>query len=195
VSSVVNVCAQCHVREGELFSASPKKPLFEATGQKDCLVCHGNHRILHPQDAWIGLEEPAVCATCHDKTTGGADVILAVRQRFDALNERVRSAGALLDRAERAGMLVDEGRTAMEEANEHRIHARVTVHAFALRPFDDMTKEALASVAHAERVGDEAMTELAYRRRGLIIATALILGFLVTLGWKIRDLSRSSGRS
>ena len=66
--------------------------------------------------------------------------------------------------------------------------------AFALRPFDTMTKEALASVA-TERVGDEAITELAYRRRGLIIATAVILGFLVTLGWKIRDLSRRPGRS
>ena len=187
LSSVVNVCAQCHVREGELFNASPKKALFEAMGQKDCLVCHSNHRIVHPQDAWVGLKEPAVCATCHDDTTGGAAVITAVRNGLDRLSERSTSATALLDHAEQRGLLVDEGRAALQEGNEHRIHSRVLVHTFAAKPFGDMAAQALASFARAQRVGDDAMAELEYRRRGLAIATVLILGFLATLGWKIRD--------
>lgn len=194
-SSVANVCAQCHVREGELFAASPKKPVFEAMGQKDCLACHGNHRIVHPQDSWIGLKEPAVCATCHDETTGGAATIAAVRQGLDGLTARMESARVLLDRAERAGMLVDEGRAALREANEHAIHSRVLVHAFATRPFEQMAAEAVASAGRAQRVGAEAMRELQYRRRGLGIATVLILGFLATLGLKIRDVARRSGRS
>ena len=35
VSSVANVCAQCHLREAELFRASPKQAIFDAIGQAE----------------------------------------------------------------------------------------------------------------------------------------------------------------
>jgi predicted CXXCH cytochrome family protein len=188
VETVANVCSQCHAREAELFRASPKKPIFDAMGEAECLVCHRNHRIEHPSDSWVGLQEGAVCARCHDETTGGAKTIIAVRQGLDLLSTRIAAAQDVLGRAERAGMLVDEGRGPLREALDHRIHSRVLVHAFALTSFDDVAGRGLAAAEHAQQVGNSALAELQIRRQGLWVATFLILGFLATLWWKIRQL-------
>jgi predicted CXXCH cytochrome family protein len=188
VNQVANVCAQCHVREAELFRASPKKAIFEQIGQAECLACHGNHRIEHPTDAWVGLKDPAVCATCHDERGNGATTITDVEHSLGNLNRAIASAQSVLERAERAGMLVDDGWTAQRDGREHLIHSRVMVHAFAAKPFDDMARPGLAVAQQAERVGHDALHELQIRRRGLGIATVLVLGFLVTLWFKIRSV-------
>ncbi len=48
VTSVANVCGQCHGREATLFRGSFKKELFDSMEMSECIVCHGQHRILHP---------------------------------------------------------------------------------------------------------------------------------------------------
>ena len=109
VTEVANVCAQCHVREADLFRASPKKAIFDAIGQAECLVCHSNHRVESPADSLIGLQEGTVCAPCHDDSSAGAETIRSIRMQFDRLSATVSSADAILTQVERAGMLVDDG--------------------------------------------------------------------------------------
>jgi predicted CXXCH cytochrome family protein len=188
VAQVANVCAQCHVREAELFRASPKKAIFDQIGEAECLACHSNHRVEHPTDAWVGLNDPAVCAKCHDETTNGAATITAMHQGLSNMAGAIDAAEAELARAERAGMLVDDGTAALREAHDHQIHSRVIVHAFATKPFADMSGQSLSAARQAQRVGESALRELQGRRRGLLVATLVILGFLVTLGVKIRRL-------
>jgi hypothetical protein len=48
VQSVANVCGQCHGLEAKLFRASFKKELFDLLEVGECVVCHDNHRIVHP---------------------------------------------------------------------------------------------------------------------------------------------------
>jgi predicted CXXCH cytochrome family protein len=191
VTQVANVCAQCHLREAELFRASPKKAIFDQMGQAECLVCHSNHRIEQPTDAWVGLKEPAVCATCHDAATKGADTIATIRHGLDQLTAAIQSGDAVLVRAERAGMLVDDGRSAMREALNNQIQARVLVHAFAAEPFQDMAGQSVRAARESQAVGERALYELQVRRLGLLGATIVILGFLLTLWVKIRRLGVS----
>lgn len=188
VSSVANVCAQCHLREAELFRSSPKQAIFDAIGQAECLVCHNNHRIEPPADAWVGLEDGAVCAQCHDESSDSGKAIGGIRQELDRLSAAVSAADALLTRAERAGMLVDEGRSALRDAREHQVQSRVLVHAFAVAPFAERAAAGVQSAGRAHAAGEAALQELQVRRRGLAVATLLVLGFLVTLGLKIRRL-------
>ena len=188
VSTVANVCAQCHVREAELFRASPKREIFDAIGQAECLACHGNHRITSPADSWVGVQEGAVCAQCHDESSGGASTITAVRQQLVGLTGALDRADAILTRAERAGMLVDEGRQRLRTARQEQVQSRVLVHTFAAAPFAEAAGKALAAAQEAEAAGEAALQELDVRRRGLAVATLLILAFLVTLGLKIRRL-------
>jgi predicted CXXCH cytochrome family protein len=191
VTAIANVCAQCHVREADLFRASPKKAIFDAIGQAECLVCHSNHRIESPADRWIGLQEGTVCAQCHSETLGGAQDIRDMRQQLDRLSAAVSSADAMLTRAERAGMLVDNGRMALREAREYQVQARVLLHSFAAEPQVEMAGKGVTSARRAQEAGDAAMRELQVRRRGLAVATLVILAFLVTLGVKIRRLSQA----
>ena len=188
VDAVANVCAQCHVREAELFKGSRKAPAFAAMGLGTCITCHGNHHIESPNQTWIGLSDKALCATCHDESMPGADVIRAMRQGFDDLTQRTSAAGSVLDRAETAGMLVEDGRLALHDAAEAGVQMRVLVHAFARPQFEAVLETGRAAAGKAQGIGDEAMAELQYRRRGLALATLVILGFLTTLYVKIRRL-------
>jgi predicted CXXCH cytochrome family protein len=188
VTSVANVCAQCHVREAELFRASPKKAIFDAIGEAECLACHRNHRIESPRDTWVGLQEGTVCAPCHDESGDSATTIRTMREELDRLSAALSGADALLMRAERAGMLVDDGRVVFQNALEHLVQSRVLVHAFALAPFSKAANEGLVSVRRAQEAGEAAMRELQTRRRGLAVATFLVLAFLGTLWLKIRRL-------
>jgi predicted CXXCH cytochrome family protein len=188
VTSVANVCAQCHVREAELFRVSPKKEIFDALGEPECLTCHRNHRIEAPQDTWVGFQEGSVCADCHDESGDSGVTISRVREELDGLSAALSSAEELLARAERAGMPVDDGRAAFQAAREHRVQSRVLVHAFALAPFLKVASEGAASARRAQQAGEAAMRELQTRQRGLAVATLLILAFLGTLWLKIRRL-------
>ena len=190
VTQVANVCAQCHIREAELFRASPKKPIFDQIGEAECLACHSNHRIEHPTDAWVGLKDPAVCAKCHDETIKGAATITALHQGLVDMTSAIDGADTVLVHAERVGMLVDDGRAALRDARDHQIHSRVLVHAFATKPFADMAGQGLAAARQSQRVGEGALHELQVRRRGLLVATVVILGFLVTLWFKMRRVAR-----
>jgi len=104
------------------------------------------------------------------------------------LDTRIVRANGVLDRAASAGMLVDDGRLALRDAHEDQILARVSIHAFADKPFSATAGKGIAEAARAEAIGTAAMGELRYRRNGLAVATLLILGFLATLWMKIRGL-------
>lgn len=188
VTSVANVCAQCHLREAELFRASPKKDIFDAIGQPECLVCHNNHRIEPPADHWVGLQEGAVCAMCHDASGDSAKAIGTIRQALDGLAAAVAAADVSLARAERAGMLVDEGRLALRAAREQQVQARVLVHAFAAEPFAAAAADGAAAARKALDAGEAASRELQVRRTGLGVATLVIIAFLITLWIKIKRL-------
>ena len=69
-----------------------------------------------------------------------------------------------------------------------RIEARVAVHAFAAKPFSTAADAGVKQATLAEQVGTQALADLQFRRKGLAVATVLILGFLITLGLKIRRL-------
>jgi predicted CXXCH cytochrome family protein len=188
ITEVANVCAQCHVREAENFKGGPKKAIFDDMGQAECLVCHGNHAIRPPTHAMIGVTEGAVCADCHDASSNGAATIKKFRDGLEGLTSAMASAHTVVDRAEHAGMLVEDGRLALREATEQYVQARVAIHTFRDEPFVETAGKGRAAAERAEQAGVAALAELQNRRRGLAVATVLIVGFLITLWVKIRRL-------
>jgi predicted CXXCH cytochrome family protein len=181
------VCAQCHAREADLYEKSPKKAVFDLVGG-GCVTCHSNHAIAKPDDAMISLKDPALCATCHNDQMKGSDIVSTMHKELGELETGIDRAAAVLDRAARAGMLVDDGRLVLRDAQQDQILARVNIHAFADRPFSATAAKGIADAGHAEAIGNAALGELRYRRNGLGVATLLIIGFLATLWVKIRRL-------
>jgi predicted CXXCH cytochrome family protein len=188
VTEVASVCAQCHVREAQNFTAGPKKAIFDAMGQAECLVCHGNHAIQPPSHEMIGITEGTVCATCHDAASNGAATIKTFRDGIEGLDTAMSTAEAVVDRAEHAGMLVEDARVALREAREQHVQSRVAIHTFRDEPFREIAGKGLDAAQRAERAGHAALEDLQNRRRGLAIATLFIVGFLATLWIKIRRL-------
>ena len=190
VTEVANVCAQCHVREAQNFTSGPKKSIFDAMGQPECLVCHGNHAIQPPSHKMIGVTEGTVCATCHDAASNGAATIRKFHDGIEGLDTAMTSAEAVVDRAEHAGMLVEDARVALREAREQHVQSRVAIHTFRDEPFTEITAKGLDAAQRAERAGRAALEDLQNRRRGLAVATLFIVGFLATLWVKIRRLPK-----
>ena len=188
ITEVANVCAQCHVREAQNFTLGPKKAIFDAMGQAECLVCHGNHAIQPPSHKMIGVTEGTVCATCHDAASNGAATIKIFREGIEGLDTAMNGARAVVDRAEQAGMLVEDARVALREAREQYVQSRVAIHTFRDAPFREIAGKGLDAAQRAERAGRAALDDLQNRRRGLAIATLFIVGFLATLWVKIRRL-------
>jgi predicted CXXCH cytochrome family protein len=188
VTEVANVCAQCHVREAQNFTSGPKKAIFDALGQAECLVCHGNHAIQPPTSRLIGLTDGAVCATCHDAGGNGAATITKFREGSERLESDLSAADVVVTRAEQAGMLVEDARLALQEAREQYVQSRVAIHTFKDEPFTEIAAKGLDASRRAERAGHAALDELQNRRRGLALATVLMVGFLATLWLKIRRL-------
>ncbi len=69
-----------------------------------------------------------------------------------------------------------------------RVAFTIAVHAFALQPFQDTADQGARAARQSQAAGERALHELQIRRRGLLAATILIIGFLVTLWFKIRTM-------
>jgi hypothetical protein len=125
---------------------------------------------------------------CHDASTNGADTIKKFRDGLEGLGAAMSSAEVVVDRAEHAGMLVEDAHLALLEAREQQVQSRVAIHAFMDEPFTEVSSKGLEAAKRADALGVAALEELQTRRRGLAVATLLIVGFLITLWLKIRRL-------
>ena len=61
VSSVVNVCGQCHAVNAELFNKSGHSKIFGQMGIPGCATCHSNHAIFETSDAMLSTGDKSAC--------------------------------------------------------------------------------------------------------------------------------------
>jgi hypothetical protein len=188
VASVERVCGTCHVFQEQLFDQSPHKEPWAALGFPSCLTCHGNHRIEPTGDPLAGTGEGSFCAKCHSAGEPGWEAAEKIHGSLVALAAGVERSGGILDRAERAGMDVAEAKVVQANAHEQLIKARVEVHTVTPSRVEAIVTAGQKLTAQAYQSGEEALAELAFRRKGL--ALSLIIIALVVLGlWLlIREL-------
>jgi predicted CXXCH cytochrome family protein len=187
---VGNVCGQCHVVPAELFAKSPHAGAFAQMGVPGCATCHNNHEIKPTGDAMVGLDDRAVCATCHQAGDEGGKAAAGIRGALDTLQAQLAGADAILRRAEQAGMEVSQARFDLNGGHDALVKARAGVHAANL---DTVVKEvdggrSIAAKAHAR--GVRALEELRYRRTGLGVSLAIVLVVIAGLVVKIRQVDR-----
>lgn len=182
VASVERVCGTCHVFQEQLFDLSPHKQPWESLGMPACSTCHSNHRIEATGDFLVGTGERAVCVTCHTEGDGGWTTAQQMHTRLTELDAALAQATDLLGRAERAGMEVSEGRLIEAQAREKLIKARVDVHALDTKRVEEGVHGGLKTTAEARSAAEEALAELAFRRKGLGLSL-LAIGFVVFSLW------------
>lgn len=183
IASVANVCGQCHVRQAELFQASPHKVVFDNLQYGECAKCHSNHDIAAPGDQLIGTAQGSLCITCHNQGDKGYVAAAAMRSKIDELGAGIAKSNEILDRAERAGMEVSKPKFELREATDAVTHSRVLIHSSSPAEVNKVADPGLDIAAKAYRAGEAALGELRYRRKGLIVSLVFILflAFLVYL--------------
>lgn len=188
ISWVGNVCGQCHAQNAELFSKSVHAKVFVQMGIPGCATCHDNHEILETSDQMLGLGDHAVCAGCHSASDKGGATATAMRQVIDSLNNEYEKAHAVLIKAEHAGMPVNQALFELNEGKTALVKARAAIHSFNV---DLVKKEvapglAVSQKAYSRSIG--ALDELQFRRKGLAVSVLIILGVVVGLVLKIRQI-------
>lgn len=190
VASVERVCGTCHVFQEQLFDQSPHAAPWQAMRLAACLTCHSNHRIERTGDLLLGTGEKALCVTCHVEGDPGWMAAQQIHSALTQLDSTLARAAAILDRAERAGMEIGEARLAQSAAQEKLVKARVDVHAFNAARVDDTAKSGLKPARAAHQAGEQALRQLAFRRKGLALSLLVIAFVVLSLWLLIRELER-----
>jgi len=190
VNDVALVCVTCHAFNGELFMQSPHRETFLSAGLSQCAACHDHHKVLHPTDAWVGVNEGAVCLTCHSSGDKGYAAAAQMKQILDSLIGGQARAANALGKARALDMDVSEGESAVEEIREKIIESRTAVHAFTPQHLMEVTKNGFAAEARAESLAAAAVFEYKFRRAGFGVATLVITGLALLLWLKIRAIER-----
>lgn len=188
VASVANVCGQCHARQAELFQASVHKVVFDNMGFGECIRCHSNHDIAAPTDELIGTGEKSVCISCHKQGDKGFVAAGEMRSRIDNLLGKIEHSQEILERAERAGMEVSRPKFELREATDGVTHARVLIHTSSISEVDKVVGPAVGVADKAYQAGVDALAELNFRRKGLVVSLVFIMFLAVLVYLKLREI-------
>ena len=188
IASVANVCGQCHARQAELFQASVHKVAFDNQGFGECIKCHNNHNIAAPTDEFLGTGEKSVCITCHKQGDKGFAVAGEMRMRIDGLLVEIDRSHGILDRAERAGMEVSGPKFELRDAIDGVTHARVLIHTSSTAEIDKVIGPATSVAEKTYKAGEDALTELNFRRKGLVVSLFFILFLAALVYLKLRQI-------
>ena len=190
VSSVVNVCGQCHVVNSELFNKSGHSKIFAQMGIPGCASCHSNHAIQDAGDAMLGAGDKSACATCHPPTSSGATLAASMLASIERLKNDYERTNTLLATAEHAGMEVSQPLFELNDAKTALIKARAAIHGFDQAILDKEVAPGLKVTEKAHSRAVRALEELQFRRKGLAISALIIFALVVGLILKIRQMER-----
>ena len=192
VSSVVNVCGQCHAVNAELFNKSNHSKIFLQMGIPGCASCHSNHAIQETSDAMLGGGDKSACATCHPPGSSGATLAAGMLAGIDRLQKSYQTSNAILQRAEHAGMEVSQPLFELNEAKTALVKTRALIHGFDQSLLDKEIDAGLKISQKALDRGVRALDELQFRRKGLAVSALIIFALVIGLILKIRQMERGS---
>jgi nitrate/TMAO reductase-like tetraheme cytochrome c subunit len=190
ISSVVNVCGQCHPVNTELFNKSPHSKIFVQMGIPGCATCHSNHEIPETSDAMLSAGDKSACATCHPPASSGATLAASMLASIDRLKTGYERAQTVLKNAEHAGMEVSQPLFELSEAKTALIKARAAIHGFDQALLDKEVEPGLKVSERAQARGVKALDELQFRRKGLAISALIIFALVIGLIIKIRQMEK-----
>ena len=188
LSWVGHVCGQCHATIADQYESSRHAQTFASLGMPGCATCHRNHEILAATDSLLGLGDGAICATCHSEGDPGGMAAVAMRTEIDSLVNGIEQATDILHEAERAGMEVSAAQADLASARSALVMGRTVAHSFSPEAVSEAVAPGLEVAGAGYVRGSEALDDLRIRRMGLVISVVIILGLVLGLALKIRQI-------
>jgi len=187
VGSVANVCGTCHATFAENLKASPHWEPFKEMGLPGCVVCHDNHEIVKPSEAFLAAGKESKCSSCHEPDSPGGKAAEALRASLTGLANETAATRETLDRAAEAGMEVSKIRFDLSQSDDALTKARGNVHLFRVAAVRENTDAGLKIAKAAHKAANKKLAERDYRRKGLFVSLGLILLTMAALIVKIRS--------
>ncbi len=187
-ASVAAVCGQCHPVNRDFFVASPHKAAFDRQGLPECVVCHGNHAVLHATDDMLGTSEVAVCIGCHPSDSKGYAAAAQMRAAIDRLRGAIDGAQQSVADASTAGMEIGEAEFALQGAREALVQTRNHIHTCDPAAVEKVATPGTDTATTVERTAQAALVELGNRRWLAMIPLGMIVVVAVLLYRKISTL-------
>ena len=140
------------------------------------------------------------CDSCHAAEPSLADEAVGlpasreIMRLMQELTSTTAGAERVLLRARRGGVETREALLHIDQAVDAQIELEVLLHSFALGEDSEFVAKQAAGMEHALaglEAGKEALGELAYRRKGLVVSLVIIVMVLIGLAFKIRQISSS----
>lgn len=190
VSSVQNVCGQCHVGMAEFFDESGHVELFSDRGLPGCATCHDNHRVVEADDELLVDVSRDVCRSCHTEGDVHGGEFDEIVEMLGSLEGEIANARASLREAESMGMEVSQAQFELEDVNNALTLARTAVHSFQTEPVRQEVENGRAIAAAASGRAEGAFDEHRFRRVGLA-GTAVVVSILILGLWfRIAEFDR-----
>ena len=190
VTSITQVCGQCHVNNLQYFSESKMAEPWVQEGFHGCEECHGNHEVVKTSDDMVGTGKGAVCAKCHDEGDKGFEAARGIRGLLAGLTTSYDEAESMRRDVHRRGMEDDEIAFLLQEAHQDLVQARTLVHTFDPARVGEKTKEGMERASKANELAIGQVREYGIRRLGFGMATVFITLLVVALYLKIRQMER-----
>jgi predicted CXXCH cytochrome family protein len=188
VTSITQICGQCHVNNLQYFSESKMARPWEKEGFHGCEECHGNHDIDRTFDDMVGTGEKSVCVRCHDQGDAGFQAAGDIRGLLAGLSGTYDKAESTRVDVHRRGMEDEDIVFLLQEAHQDLVRARTLVHTFDPVRVGEKTKEGTGKANEAYQLAVAQIKEFGIRRRGFGMATVFITLLIVALYLKIRQI-------
>jgi hypothetical protein len=190
IESISRVCGICHISQAEMFDQSPHNEAFAKMDFPQCESCHGNHEVKPTYLNMLGVGSHSVCIDCHDENSQGYNIAQQMKNEEDTLVSNISLADSLLNRAERAGVEVSEGKFTLQDAENALTRTRSVIHFFSLQKFNEVVKPGFEVSKRAVEEGRLALKEVQNRRRWLAIISIIIFVVAISLYYKIKMVKK-----
>ncbi len=188
VTSIAQICGQCHVNNLQFFSESKMAKPWDTKGFHGCDECHGHHDVKKTYDDMVGTSARSVCTRCHAQGDAGFAVAGQIRSLLADLSRSYDRAESTRVEVRHVGMEDEDIGFLLQEAHQDLVRARTLVHTFDAGRVGEKTKEGVTKATEAYRLGIGQIREFGIRRLGFGLATALITLLIVALYLKIRQI-------
>jgi hypothetical protein len=190
VFAVTHVCGRCHVTQAELFEGSSHAAHFRKRGSPPCTTCHRHHDILATSDDLLGTGEHGTCRACHQPGDLCDQATVRMEEGLHHLTAAKTRSRESLAVAERLGMDVEQPAYQLAAADDALVRARVEVHAFSEDRFAKVVADGVEVAAEVEKAATAKLDEYRFRRKGLAVASVLLLAFAGLLALKAHRLEK-----
>ena len=189
VSAIGRVCYQCHPAEGELFLASFHSEIFDMLEEAECVFCHENHKVIHPEDEWIAVgNEESLCIKCHSQGDKGYDSASLMNKSIGELRSKYEESHGFIEMAEAKGVEVSDEKFDLIAVRNSLVNIRKLVHTFDADTMHSLSLEAMKDADKLHQAGVAALNEVKHRRTGFYIFSLITLILLTALVLKIKSM-------